>query len=165
MAFMQRQVTSKRKWIKVDGSNGITFVDAYDAPEVLAKLQDDNNRFSEEEIAESALQYTGESDAEDITEVSVVEGYGARLSAPGYMDCTEWSVYDTEEEAHAALAEEDDQEDEEDSDCECGRPKVDCATHEDEEADHEDRDDYLARLNGFGDDDGQEDEEDEDDNA
>jgi hypothetical protein len=29
----------------------------------------------------------------------LVYGYGARLSMPGYLDCTEWTVYETEEEA------------------------------------------------------------------
>jgi len=28
-----------------------------------------------------------------------VEGIGARLSAPGYMDCTDWSVFETLEAA------------------------------------------------------------------
>ena len=32
-------------------------------------------------------------------------GYGARLSAPGYMDCTDWTVFDTEQEAIDYLAE------------------------------------------------------------
>ena len=31
-------------------------------------------------------------------------GFGARLSAPGYLDCTEWTVFETEEEAAAYLA-------------------------------------------------------------
>lgn len=35
-------------------------------------------------------------DPEDIEEM---EGWGARLSAPGYMDATDWVVFDTEEEA------------------------------------------------------------------
>jgi hypothetical protein len=26
-------------------------------------------------------------------------GYGVRLSAPGYLDCTEWEVFETEAEA------------------------------------------------------------------
>ena len=38
-----------------------------------------------------------------------VKGYGARLSAPGYLDCTEWTVFDTEEEANAYLDEQDDE--------------------------------------------------------
>lgn len=28
-----------------------------------------------------------------------IEGFGARLSAPGYLDCTEWTVFETEDEA------------------------------------------------------------------
>ena len=31
--------------------------------------------------------------------------YGARLSAPGYMDKTDWSMFDTEEEAQKYLDE------------------------------------------------------------
>jgi hypothetical protein len=34
-----------------------------------------------------------------------VKGFGARLSAPGYLDCTEWTVFDTEDEAREYLAE------------------------------------------------------------
>lgn len=34
---------------------------------------------------------------------SEVEGWGARLSAPGYLDCTEWLVCDTEAEARDEL--------------------------------------------------------------
>lgn len=31
------------------------------------------------------------------------EGYGARLSAPGYLDCTEWVVFDSKKEAKKYL--------------------------------------------------------------
>jgi hypothetical protein len=34
-----------------------------------------------------------------------IKGYGARLSAPGYLDCTDWTVFDTKEEAIAYLDE------------------------------------------------------------
>ena len=34
-----------------------------------------------------------------------VQRWGARLSAPGYMDCTHWSLFDTEAEARADLRE------------------------------------------------------------
>lgn len=30
----------------------------------------------------------------DVAEVEVVEGVGVRLSASGYMDCTDWVVFD-----------------------------------------------------------------------
>jgi hypothetical protein len=32
-------------------------------------------------------------------------GFGARMSAPGYLDCTEWAVFDTEKEARDYLLE------------------------------------------------------------
>lgn len=35
--------------------------------------------------------------------VEKVEGHGVRLSAPGYMDCTEWAVFDTEKECREYL--------------------------------------------------------------
>ena len=42
----------------------------------------------------------------DVEDVETVAGWFARLSAPGYMDCTEWQgPYETEEEALAGLAE------------------------------------------------------------
>ena len=45
----------------------------------------------------------GTLDAELVCERRV--GYGARLSASGYMDCTDWAVFATVSEAHAYLAE------------------------------------------------------------
>lgn len=32
-------------------------------------------------------------------------GWGCRLSAPGYLDCTDWTVFDTEEEARDHIEE------------------------------------------------------------
>jgi len=37
--------------------------------------------------------------------IDETEGYGARLSAPGYLDCTDWVIFDTEQEAIDYLAE------------------------------------------------------------
>lgn len=39
----------------------------------------------------------------DISEVSPRSGWIARLSAPGYMDCTDWCAFDTEQEAQQYL--------------------------------------------------------------
>jgi hypothetical protein len=97
MAFMQKQVTEKQEWIEVETTAGTFFV---------------------------ARSWIGESpiDAEDLQqycEGKVLSwepriGYGARLSAPGYLDCTEWSVFDTPEEAQAYLDENYPDEEEED---------------------------------------------------
>jgi hypothetical protein len=40
-------------------------------------------------------------DSEELCEVK--EGWLARMSAPGYLDCTEWSAYKTEAQAVQAL--------------------------------------------------------------
>ena len=39
----------------------------------------------------------------ELFECEKIEGFGARLSANGYLDCTEWSVYETEEDAWQGL--------------------------------------------------------------
>ena len=33
----------------------------------------------------------------------IVQGYGARMSAPGYLDCTPWVVFEFEPDAKAYL--------------------------------------------------------------
>lgn len=35
----------------------------------------------------------------------LVEGWGARMSAPGYLDCTDWCVFPTREEAEEYIEE------------------------------------------------------------
>lgn len=84
MSFMEPQVTGKTKWYQVDTDNGIV---SYPA-----------DNFTTTDVAL-------ENDVED-EDVNTVVGYGARMSAPGYLDCTEWVVFDTAEEAEAYLAEE-----------------------------------------------------------
>jgi len=37
--------------------------------------------------------------------VTLRPGFGARLSAPGYLDCTDWQVFETEKEARKHLKE------------------------------------------------------------
>ena len=39
------------------------------------------------------------------TEIKTVDGWGARLSAPGYLDATAWTVFETEVEAQEYLDE------------------------------------------------------------
>lgn len=44
-------------------------------------------------------------DGDKIYSIEIIDGYGARLSAPGYMDCTEWTVFKTQEQAQNYLNE------------------------------------------------------------
>lgn len=105
MGFMERQITVKRKWYEIDTNAGTFFIDVEDvdggklAKDIEDGLEIDIDTF---EDSETFLQYTEGSELENI---SVRVGYGARLSAPGYLDCTEWCVFDTEKEAEDYLEE------------------------------------------------------------
>ncbi len=71
MGFMRAEILDKQKWYSVDGSEGISFFPA--------------DCFNKEEAKKN---YPGKPDS-----VKTVWGYGARLSAPGYLDATEWCVF------------------------------------------------------------------------
>ena len=109
MSFMQNQVTRKLFWYEIDTPCGTFAIPVEDAG-LGAKLNDllraqewdSLTEEQQEEVSDVLLQYC---EAQSIDSVQVREGYGARLSAPGYMDCTEWSVFDSPEEASAYLEE------------------------------------------------------------
>lgn len=115
MPFMEKQITGKQTWIELDGNAGVTAlpVDVLTKEEyqIAESVDGDGNAESEDLTAHFGEYYEGTK----VYTVTVREGYGARLSAPGYMDCTEWAVFDTEEEAREYL-EENYPDDEEDSD-------------------------------------------------
>jgi len=89
MSFMEKQITRKCQWYRVETSAGTEFVDA--------------DAVGKQEVADS----DGLKDYCEGRPISweLIEGYGARLSAPGYLDCTEWAVFDTSEEAEEYLEE------------------------------------------------------------
>ena len=78
-SFMEPQVTDKRWWFVIESEDGILY-----SPDSEPVVFDENAR---------------------VWSVDHTVGYGARLSAPGYMDCTDWVVFDTEQEAIDYLAE------------------------------------------------------------
>jgi hypothetical protein len=102
MSFMQKQIIYGR-WIEVDGPCGI------DAIPFDVVFSNPNKKTCHPTLAD-VKDYTENREAWSI---EVRDGYGACMSAPGYMDCTPWSVYDTEEEANAALDEMYDDDDDE----------------------------------------------------
>lgn len=106
---------------EIDTNAGTWFVDVDDvdggkcAESLPAGLELDTWALAQ--LEKDYLQYTEGSLLEGL---SVREGYGARLSAPGYINCTDWTVFDTEQEANDYLEEmygddEDEPEDSEDS--------------------------------------------------
>ena len=104
MAFMERQITGKIQWVEMDGNDGITFIPAADVPEILEALAIEDDEDRENALEEACGDYYSGTRL-DAASVTTREGYGARLIAPGYMDRTEWTVYDTEQEAEDGLTE------------------------------------------------------------
>lgn len=82
MAFMQAQMTDKQTWHEIDGPQGTSFYpgDVFS----LAQAKDDYGTH---------------------WAAATVKGYGVRASAPGYMDCTDWEVYDNESDAYDRFCE------------------------------------------------------------
>jgi len=100
--FMQRQVTGKQNWLRVETSQGTEFVPSgqlalfvrnSDCP---SQPLDSNEYDCYEKQIRPYVEGTIES-------WENIQGHGARLSAPGYLDCTDWCVFDTVSEAEAYL--------------------------------------------------------------
>lgn len=99
MPFMQRQITGKQNWLKVETTQGTDFI-----PEELVSgvSNCDADNVDNMPLWFNAVQQYTEGAPQ---EWEWIEGYGTRLSAPGYLDCTEWAVFDTPEQAQAYLDE------------------------------------------------------------
>lgn len=91
MPFMQVQITARKPWIEIDTRGGTWVVskEHLSRREIAAIAQSD---LWEETFGKYAEDY-------GVVDVSEKSGFGVRLSAPGYMDATEWEVYATASEA------------------------------------------------------------------
>ncbi len=99
---MDRQITVKRTWFEIDTLYGTWFVDTEDAPEMFQGAALINHPLNHAR----ALKFTECADTSGILNISIREGYGARLSMPGYLDATDWAVFDTEAEAEEYIKDE-----------------------------------------------------------
>ena len=112
--FMARQITGKQNWLRVETTQGTEFVSIADTSLFVRDSETVTHPMSEEErdttIEKIRPYVNGKPQSWEN-----IRGYGARLSASGYLDCTEWTVFDTAEEAETYLDENypDDEEDEE----------------------------------------------------
>lgn len=97
MSFMQQEITGLQTWFEIDGANGITFLPAANFPE-LFQAKDSEGEWL---LAVFEDYVEGE-----VWTVETRLGFGARMSASGYLDCTEWAVFDTWQEAKEYLDEE-----------------------------------------------------------
>jgi len=102
MAFMQKQITPKQTWLRVETSQGTEYIDAAGLGLFVRDSHTKTHPMTEAEFDATRKQIAQYTEATPETWENV-KGYGARLSAPGYLDCTEWNVFDTQEEAEEFL--------------------------------------------------------------
>lgn len=96
------------EWFEIDSTLGAEFILAdlaKDAPQM------DLDQWHEVEDSPTLQQFLASLEdyvtvpLDYIDRVRRVEGWGARMSAPGYLDCTDWVVFSTFEEAEEYLEE------------------------------------------------------------
>lgn len=91
MSFMVPDIR-ETDYYKVDTTHGLEFVPA----DLVGRdaMRNDLLPYCEGDILshDDAIEY-------------VPRGYLARLSAPGYLDCTSWTAYESRDEAETALEE------------------------------------------------------------
>lgn len=103
--FMEYHTTELKTWILIDGDAGTIFIPSDIDPRVKIALDQGDDALAEQFV----MDYY---DGAHVYSVELIEGYGARMSAPGYMDCTSWDVFDTLEAAEQHLRDEYPQDDE-----------------------------------------------------
>jgi hypothetical protein len=91
MAHMRPEVTTKQDWAGVETNSGFWWVPF----DILSKSEVESVKRGD---YEPLLKYTEGTRVHDSLS-SVKKGYGVRLSAPGYMDATDWEVYGSAKEA------------------------------------------------------------------
>lgn len=132
MSFMKPQMTDLQEWVEVETNEGTFFI------------PNDEVGLTEDDVAAIMAKYEGppieDSNGDEIPPalrdfvpgrrlmgdgVRLVSGYGVRSSAPGFLDCTDWAVYESLEEAEEAYQEEAEacgiEDDEDDAWAESGR--------------------------------------------
>jgi len=115
--LMQRQITGLENWIKVETTYGTEFIRVADVSLFVRDSQTVTHPMSDEDRDATIEKIRPYVEGKPQSWENI-KGYGARLSAPGYLDCTEWTVFDTEDEAREYLEEmyPDDEEDEPEQD-------------------------------------------------
>jgi len=96
--FMQPQI-SFEDFATVEARDGTSSTFPADLLSALSGRVTYRGRRDFAEAAADAAQYCEWIGAADVRRIIVRPMFGARLSAPGYMDCTEWSCFETEEAA------------------------------------------------------------------
>ncbi len=112
-AFMSSVITAKLPWYSIESSDGTTYIQIADVGDLpgltvagdAVSFVDDcitkDLETKQQTIRDALSDYVDGS----IESVEFVTGHGARLSASGYMDCTDWTIHTTEHDAIVYLVE------------------------------------------------------------
>ena len=100
--FMQRQITGLQNWLRVETTQGTEFVSIADTSLFVRGSETRTHPMSDEDREKTIEKIRNYTEGKPQSWENI-KGYGARLSAPGYLDCTEWTVFDSKEEAEAYL--------------------------------------------------------------
>lgn len=100
---MRPEVTNKQHGWTVDTREGIWFVpgEVFTVPECFA-IGVELPSWLAETVLEELRDYVGAASV-DGAKVEVCEGYFVRLSASGYLDCTEWTLCRTKREVREEI--------------------------------------------------------------
>jgi hypothetical protein len=99
MAFMTPEFTGATDWLKIDGREGSVYVEISNTGLTLDEIQRFMNEAGEDEwwIHSDFDLYVHDFIPYDVDEVWAVEvhkkKFGARISASGYLDCSEWTIH------------------------------------------------------------------------
>lgn len=87
--------------IVIDGDSGVVFVDKddYGWNRDPATIEDIDSLSPEETDSVEEIYRSESEGGNEVYDVEVKEGFMYRLSASGYMDCTDWCFAETEEDA------------------------------------------------------------------
>ena len=103
--FMQRQVTGNENWLQVETTQGTEFVRIADTSLFVRNSDCPSQPLTDDE-REATIDNIRDYVEDTPKSWENIKGYGDRLSAPGYLDCTPFVVFDTQEEAEQYLTDE-----------------------------------------------------------
>ena len=107
--FMEPQITRHQNWLRVETTEGTEWVSIADTSLFVRNSETVTHPMTDQERTETVNKIRPFVNGEPQDWENVM-GYGVRLSAPGYLDCTEWAVFETEDEARKYLEEMDEDE-------------------------------------------------------
>jgi hypothetical protein len=157
MAFMEPQI-EQGQWYEVETDNGIDFIPFDVIGDVGLQEGETANDWSQDDRQDAIVAAVRDYCEAAPHEVKLITGFGARLSAPGYLDCTPWCVFATEQEARDYLRDELGADEESDDYNDSDGPDEDALTTSDDihfyqygklvltVGDDEERDDAIRRF-------------------